>query len=89
MTNEEKPIRSIRPSRHERPGFPQTLATLLVDPGYFVFRGIAAIFEGITTAILKWRDAREAKKAAKVEDETNTTNSGKKRKPKGQKDHEQ
>ena len=57
-----EPIKSIRPSRSERPGLPRMLATLIADPGYLLYMGIMAIAQGITSAILKWQDNRKAKK---------------------------
>ena len=57
---------SIRPSRSERPGFPRLLATIMVDPTYFIFKLVAVIVESAVNAIIKAREKRKAVKATKA-----------------------
>lgn len=63
MENQSK--QSIRPSKSQPPGAERFLATIMVDPWFFVFRLVATIVTSVTEAILKHRDARKAKKEKK------------------------
>ncbi len=56
---------SLRPSQSLRPGISKFVVKGLLDPQFIIVMIVSGIFEGITKAILNWRDKKAEAKEAK------------------------